>query len=81
MASFLARLWRSLHPSFDESVVETHPFVDVDEGSFAYDDISLIFHLGITTGTSETTYAPGENVTREQMAAFLARLIRAADPE
>ncbi|MEO0493211.1 MAG: S-layer homology domain-containing protein [Actinomycetota bacterium] len=81
MASFLARLWRALHPSYDESVVDTHPFVDVDAGSFAHDDISLIFHLGITTGTSETTYAPGENVTREQMAAFLARLIRAADAE
>ena len=29
------------------------------------------------TGTSPTTYDPSGNVTREQMAAFIGRLIRA----
>ena len=45
--------------------------------SFALDDIACIYDLGITTGTSPTTYGPTELTTREQMAAFLARLIRA----
>ena len=52
------------------------PFDDVSESSFAYDDIALIYGLGITTGTSATTYSPDDYVTREQMAAFIGRLWR-----
>ena len=54
------------------------PFTDVASGSFARNDIDCIFALGITTGTTPTTYSPAADVTREQMAAFLARLWRAA---
>ncbi|MEQ8842221.1 MAG: S8 family serine peptidase [Acidimicrobiales bacterium] len=53
-----------------------HPFRDVPAGSFAGGDIGCIAGLGVTTGTSPTTYAPADNVTREQMAAFIARLYR-----
>jgi hypothetical protein len=31
-----------------------------------------VFYLGITTGTSPTTYDPASNVSRLQMAAFLS---------
>ncbi|MCQ3806135.1 MAG: S-layer homology domain-containing protein, partial [Acidimicrobiia bacterium] len=72
MASFLARLYEKLSGT-PAPVTET-PFTDVDETSFASDDISRIFGLGITTGTSSTTYSPKATVTREQMASFLARL-------
>ena len=34
-----------------------------------------IFYLGITTGTTATTYSPSDNVTRLQMAAFLSRTV------
>jgi hypothetical protein len=54
------------------------PFVDVASASFARGDVSCIFNLGITTGTSAMTYDPAGIVTREQMASFLARLWRAA---
>ena len=54
-----------------------HPFVDVAESSFAFDSVGCIYGLGVTTGTSSTSYAPGESVTREQMAAFLERLYNA----
>ena len=50
------------------------PFTDVAADSFASADIARIYSLGITTGTSETTYDPKAQVTREQMAAFLSRL-------
>ena len=71
MAAFLARLWRALgNPCSDDPT----PFTDVA----AIADIACIFHLGITTGTSPTTYAPGATVTREQMAAFLERFWLAA---
>lgn len=52
------------------------PFVDVSTSSFAFNDIGCIRLLGLTTGTSPTTYSPADTVTREQMAAFLARLYR-----
>ena len=51
-------------------------FTDVPSSSFATADIACIKGLGITTGTTPTTYDPAGNVTREQMAAFLARLWR-----
>ncbi len=73
MASFLARLWRSSGGSCDFSPT---PFTDLDPDSFAFRDIACIYHLGITGGTTATTYSPADNVTREQMAAFLARLWR-----
>jgi len=34
-----------------------------------------IFYLGITTGTTATTYDPAGNVSRLQMAAFLSRTV------
>src|SRR5262249_5146726 len=34
-----------------------------------------IFYLGITTGTTPTTFDPTSNVTRLQMAAFLSRTV------
>jgi SpoIID/LytB domain protein len=38
--------------------------------------INQIAALGITAGTSPTTYSPADPVAREQMASFLARVIR-----
>jgi hypothetical protein len=61
--------------------VAASPFTDVDPSSYAADDIDCIYGLGITTGTSSTTYSPNEYVTREQVAALLARMYRlVADP-
>ncbi len=53
-----------------------NPFADLSVSSFAFNDVGCIRLLGITTGTSASTYSPLETVTREQMAAFLARLYR-----
>ncbi|MFT5203812.1 MAG: hypothetical protein ACI9C1_003215, partial [Candidatus Aldehydirespiratoraceae bacterium] len=75
MASFLARLFNAIRA--EQAPITATPFTDVSATSFAKDDIGRIFGLGITTGTSPTTYDPAGNVTREQMAAFLARLYRA----
>ncbi len=76
MAAFLSRLYKSMTGG-DAPIVAT-PFTDVPAASFASDDIARIFGLGITTGTSSTTYSPGDDVSREQMAAFLSRLYKAA---
>ena len=54
------------------------PFVDVLESSSEAQAIACIYALGITTGTTPTTYSPGADVSRAQMASFLARLYKAA---
>jgi hypothetical protein len=76
MAAFIARTWRSLGGTCDTTAP---PFTDINPTSFARDDIACLYNLGITTGTSATTYAPTNGVTREQMAAFIARTWRLAD--
>lgn len=55
----------------------TLAFADVDTSSFAYDDIRCLVELGIVQ-TSTDRYRPRAEVTREEMAAFMARTYRAA---
>ena len=50
------------------------PFVDVANDAFCA-FVLEIFYLGITTGTTPTTYDPTSNVSRLQMAAFLSRTV------
>ena len=50
------------------------PFTDVAADAFCQ-FVLEIFYLGITTGTTATTYDPNSNVTRLQMAAFLSRTV------
>jgi hypothetical protein len=50
------------------------PFTDVAADSFC-PFVLEIFTLGITTGTSPTTYDPASSVSRLQMAAFLSRSV------
>src|SRR5215472_326260 len=47
------------------------PFTDVTDPSFCSFVLEILY-LGITSGTSATTYNPGGNVTRIQMAKFLS---------
>ena len=53
------------------------PFTDLAADSFCA-FVLEIFTLGITTGTTPTTYEPGSNVSRLQMAAFLSRTVDGA---
>ena len=48
------------------------PFTDVMGNPF-FCSIAQIYFQGISLGTSPTTYSPGANVTRDQMADLLAR--------
>src|SRR6266545_510737 len=50
------------------------PFTDVAADAFC-PFVLEIFYLGITTGTTATTYDPTANVTQLQMAAFLSRTV------
>jgi hypothetical protein len=48
------------------------PFTDVAGNAF-FCQIAAAYFSGLTNGTTATTYSPTQNVTREQMAAFITR--------
>jgi len=75
MAAFLGRLWRD--GLGEVCSTASTPFADIN-GSFAEAEVACIYALGITIGTSPTTYSPAGPVTRAQMASFLARFWKAA---
>jgi hypothetical protein len=50
------------------------PFMDVAGNPF-FCQIAAAYFSGLTNGTSATTYSPANNVTREQMAAFVTRTL------
>ena len=47
------------------------PFTDVPE--WAYESVAWCYMNGVTTGVSETTFAPGNDCTRAQIVTFLWR--------
>ena len=56
-----------------EALATCGVFADVPDGNAFCASILQVYYLGITSGTTPTTYGPSATVTREQMAAFLAR--------
>ncbi len=54
-------------------VFASHSFTDVPDSNTFHTQIGRVKGAAITTGCSPTTYCPDGNVTRGQMAAFLAR--------
>jgi hypothetical protein len=56
------------------SIYAANTFTDLQSGSVHNGDIDTIYNLGITTGcVPDTNYCPTNNVTRQEMASFLAR--------
>jgi SpoIID/LytB domain protein len=75
MALFLTRLHALT--GFEIPSGTSQGFTDIDAfPAGTVTAINQLAQLGITTGTTATTYSPNNSVTREQMASFLARLIR-----
>ena len=74
MAAFLARTWAA---TGEDCPVWSSPFADVTRSSYGFEPVACLWRLEITTGTSASTYSPTDVVTRRQMAAFIARLLRA----
>ncbi|MDP7446913.1 MAG: S-layer homology domain-containing protein, partial [Candidatus Thalassarchaeaceae archaeon] len=55
---------------------DTPPFTDTTT-NWASTDIACVYGLGIDTGTTATTFSPGDTLTRADMATILAPTIRA----
>ena len=73
MAKFLVRLWRDSlkRPCPSEPA---HSFTDV-ASSFAVEEIACLYALGITKGTTDTTYSPTGDLSTAAVTRFLARLL------
>lgn len=56
------------------SPIRTQFFTDVSIYHYFYNEISWLASTGITTGWSDGTYRPGNNINRDAMAAFLYRM-------
>ena len=61
-----------LHRLKGEPSAPPHSFGDVVAG-WQQDSVSWMAHTGITTGTSPTTFAPEDTLTRAQLVTFLYR--------
>jgi len=76
MALFLSRSWTAAGLQLPAG---TAPFDDVKSLPADYQAaIGSLVALGITDGTSASTFSPDANVTRWQMAVFLVRLLRSS---
>lgn len=59
------------------AVVASHQFTDVPDSSIFHNDIAWLADNGVTQGCNPPAndmFCPADNVTREQMAAFMNRL-------
>ena len=72
MASFMIRLWRDVLGG--TCPAGAHPFEDVNSSSTHAENIGCLYRLGITRGTTATTYEPSEQVSASQISRFLMRL-------
>ena len=69
-----------LHRALPDLLVIRPPidFADDDDSIFEA-DIEWLYSVGVTQGTSPTTFDPNGAVTRGQMAAFLVRALKYTD--
>jgi len=65
--------WTEGSAVFVPTTSELNKFKDISSSTFKT-QILWLLQMGITTGTSATTYSPNSSVTRAQMATFLHRL-------
>lgn len=62
----------------------SHTFTDVTDANIFHDDISWLADAGVTAGCNPPTndqFCPGDNVSRQQMAAFMRRFAKYIDAE
>ena len=55
------------------AVTGVNPFTDVPAGTWYSDAVLWAYDKGIVKGTSETTFAPTADITRQDMATIIAR--------
>lgn len=71
-------MWRAVGEPAPKSA--DNPFKDVKEGAYYYNAVLWAAELGITTGTTETTFSPDATCTRAQIVTFLWRALQEPAP-
>ena len=64
-------LWRAA--GSPEPVSKSVAFTDVDADSYYYKAVLWAMEQGVTMGTSQTSFSPGDTVSRAQVVTFLYR--------
>ena len=60
-------------PNYDPDTQLKNPFMDVSDADYFFEPVLWAVDKGITTGTSNMTFAPKDNCTRAQVVTFLWR--------
>lgn len=68
---------RELQEAVDALVKKSEPtelpYEDVKDTDWFYEEVSHMYEKGLMTGVDEVTFAPGQNLTRDQFAVILWR--------
>ena len=67
-------LWRAAGEPAPAST--ENPFTDVISGEYYYNAVLWAIEKGITKGTGETTFSPGDDCLRSQIVTFLYRAMK-----
>lgn len=59
-----------------QDFAEELPFTDIQREKFYFDALRWAYKNGITTGVTDTRFAPDQSATREEAVAFLGRFAR-----
>ena len=70
-------LWRAA--GSPQPAGANRPYTDVRPGDYYYDAVLWAREQGVTDGTSNTTFSPGDTVNRAQAMTFLFRAFKAQD--
>jgi hypothetical protein len=72
-AQFAKLLIGALYKEIDKG--EVLPFQDVAPGAWFHDYVATAVKADLMTGYSDSIFAPNENITREQMAVIVSRVL------
>ena len=78
-ANFVTFLWRAAGEP--EPTRTENPFDDVDEGSYYFKAVLWAYENGITRGVTANEFMPDDEITRDQVVAFMWRFEGSPAPE
>ena len=70
-SEFVSTLYRLADP---KGASGTLPFTDVKETAYYYDALRWAYSNNVVSGTSDTTFSPKNEITRQEMASMMMRL-------
>ncbi len=80
-AAIAVKLYERITGKIADDSTENWPFTDCSPTGTYSRYVAAAYKLGITTGTSATTFAPSETITREQISTMLYRVVLKAREE